>query len=304
MWNNTAEYVQKLVFGDIADNVLSFLEEVDSFHPDISNFAEGIISDRSDFSLFLKQLIDVAHYVSLHNYDRINLNILFKKYVKENKINIKALNAPSKTGIGVRFISNNLLKTEVRKRKVFQKVFLDILLNKGMSIWGSVPNNFDMFVAGSQDYLKEVEKAEQKIAKFQVLGLAKIANEIAESVDVFKKQFGDSYLNFNRLKMSTASLILAKYNNCILNDVKAIVGNGLPFQCYAVPYNEIDQLKFNKTKNTIDALENSKSSFDYYIVLVPYFGTDNIAGVEDLSIKNGVVLGERDNICYFIGMLE
>ena len=97
-----------------------------------------------------------------------------------------------------------------------QIIDLSSFFKKGDEIWVSQPNSFQNFIRYNTSYQEEINIAERKAQRYHNLGCKGLADNIQEAIASFKSQVHEAYFNFNRVTMTNAAIILAKFIGCRL----------------------------------------------------------------------------------------
>lgn len=284
--------VLQIALGTFAPKLHGFLQEVSLDHKDLELISDGLFN--SNFSSFLEEIISLASIIYNNNLSKVGLYLesTFRKFVRDNNYSISNIDRPSKNGQFIRLVNNPEIRRSLRERKLVKAVNLDNIFKKNKGSWNSYPCDFSFYERNSLKYLEELDKAIAIRDKYQNLGLPTLAQEVDVSVQKFESQFKDTYNGYYKLRMSDAAIILARQNNCIINELNTITRNGLPYQCLIHPFYTIENIIPLEAKNLILVLD-SLSLFDHYFILCPSSRIE----------KRSVIMGDRDGVCYFLGQI-
>jgi hypothetical protein len=203
------EDVIRLGLGDIGLKLKNFILQVDLSHPEISNVFDGILADNQEFSQSCRELLALASHARQDNLVYVT-PYLNQFLYKEHKTLIRKIDAPSSNRINVRFLKNPEEREQVRCSKKMQIIDLQGIYKKGKSFWDSQPANFSRFMRFDTGYQEELKKAEKKAKRYEELGCISLAEEVRRTMELFREHTECNYFGFNRITMTTASIILAK----------------------------------------------------------------------------------------------
>lgn len=203
------EDVIRLGLGDIGLKLKNFILQVDLNHPEISNVFDGILADNQEFSQSCRELLTLASHARQDNLVYVT-PYLNQFLYKEHKTLIRKIDAPSTNRINVRFLKNPEEREQIRCSKKMQIIDLQGIYKKGKSFWDSQPTNFSRFLRFDTGYQDELKKAEKKAKRYEELGCVSLAEEVRRTMELFREHTECNYFGFNRITMTTASIILAK----------------------------------------------------------------------------------------------
>ena len=286
------EDVIRLGLGDIGLKLKSFVQQVDLSHPQISNVFDGIFADNQEFSQSCRELLILANY-ALHDNLVCVTPYLNQFLYKEHKPCIRKIDSPSANRINVRFLKDPEEREQIRCSKKMQIIDLQGIYKKGKNFWESQPNNFSRFLRFDTGYQEELKKAEKKAKRYEELGCISLAEEVRRTMELFREHTECNYFGFNRITMTTASIILAKFlgflyiesngeDNIVVNrkmfynfnpestieynPYVSMVSGGITFtdrpqtpynyEPRVYPYHEFSNIASDETKNIIYHLEN------------------------------------------------
>lgn len=284
--NDYDEELIRLGLGDIGLKLKSFIQQVDLAHPEISNVFDGILADNQAFSLFCRELLILANYAKQDNLTLI-LPLLNQCLYKEHKTLIRKIDAPSANRINVRFLKNSEEREQVRCSKKMQSIDLQGIYKKGKNFWDSQPNNFARFLRFDTGYQEEIKKAEKKAKRYEELGCISLAEEVRRTMDLFREHTECNYFGFNRITMTTASVILAKslnYSYVENRDVDGIVVNRKVFY----NFNPETPIEFNPYVSSLVGnttfTDRPQTPYNYEPRIYPYHEFSSIASDETKNI--------------------
>ena len=265
--------------GKIGLKLKDLLESVDSTHPEIVNFLEGIIADDQVFSQNCIELLKIAEFAKANNL--LNIVPEFGRQIIKTNISrqiIKQLDAPKNNRMYVRLLTDPEERQEIRMTKRLQFIDLAWIYKKGDEVWNSLPENFDKFLRFDSAYQDQIEQAERKAQRYLQLGCESLYEEIKKSIVEFKENMQQAYFGFNRITMTSAAVILAKslaFNfsietNVIHDSCGALRTNGM----ITVPREFFGELNFDP-----DATNQREGLFDYFYEprVYPYHELSDLA---------------------------
>jgi hypothetical protein len=226
-----------------------------------------------------------------------------------------------------------------RSCKSMQPVDLTLVYKKKINdLWKTQPDNFLSYRRFYLLYQEELANLEKKMDSFRRIGCNFLADEMKINIDAFLASQPGFYYGFNRIKLSIAAVILAKVNrfnyipvdepiyspsSIFFHADKSLLGKIVRHREACEPgdsqseytpryYTHLEALDFDLKCNPdmiklIDFLDHfpplmGKPLFDHYRVLVP--------GIKDQKHKDKhlidkelvcpILIGERDNSCFFI----
>lgn len=294
--------------GKIGLKLKDLLESVDSTHPEIINFLDGIIADDQAFSRNCIEILKIAEFARSNNL--LNVVPEFGRQIIKTNISrqiIKQLDSPKNNRMYVRLLPDPEERQKIRTSKRLQSIDLAWIYKKGDEVWNSLPENFDKFLRFDSAYQDQIEQAERKAQRYLQLGCESLASEINKSIVEFKENMHQAYFGFNRITMTNASVILAKslgFNfsiekNVIQDSCEVLKTNGaitvpreffgelnfysdamnqreilFDYEPRVYPYHELSDLASEQVKQTIEVLESfpdagNKPIFDHFGIIVP-----------------------------------
>ncbi len=311
--SNCKEEILKQAWGDIESvKFLDFIKHIDITHPDLNN----IFSEEER-----KILLNAIKIQNFCFKEECYLNEHVSKLVsKDIRAKLWKFGNPMENMCQIRMMRYPEDRRAARCKKAIRPVEMDSLLKKGESFWANHPNGFKLYVRNNDMFSGDVEKTKQKIEHYKKLGCLSLCEEITKSLNVFKKQLNEDYLGFHRINLTSASIVLAKVHGFIRTDKEIVFGSfnsSANYKPYIYPWNSVEEYASDQMKKIINRLEyfpacSNKSIFDNIIILVPsiYTNKTEVKSIPNQKtydwelVKAGclhpVVLGERDDKCYFI----
>jgi len=294
--NKVPELVSKLQYyddeiirsglGDVGLKLKNFLLQVDLSHPEIANVFDGILADNQDFSLYCRELLSLADFAHRDNLYLV-VPYLNQFLYKEHKSSIRKIDAPSANRVNVRFLKDPDEREQIRCSKKMQIIDLQGIYKKGKSFWDSQPNNFARFLRFDTGYQDELKKAEKKAKRYDELGCTSLADEVRKTMELFREHTECNYFGFNRITMTTASIILAKslgYGYFEDNSGDKIVINRKIFYNFnpesPIEYNPYVSLASGNNAFT----DKPQTPYDYEPRVYPYHEFSSIASEETRNI--------------------
>lgn len=283
---NYDDQVIQIGLGDFGGKLKKFILQADLSHPEFPNAFDGILSDNQDFSLHCRELLSLANFVKQEN---LNLVLpLFNQFLyKEYKTAIKKIEIPSVNRVNVRFLKDKEEREQIRCSKKMQIIDLQGIYKKGKSFWDAQPNHFSRFLRFDTGYQDELKKAEKKVKRYEELGCRALADEVQKTMDLFREHTKCNYFGFNRITMTTASVILAKSLGYVYvedNSGDKIVVNRKAFFNFN-PEPLIEYNPYVSIMNGINAFtEKPQTPYDYEPRVYPYYEFASIASEETQKI--------------------
>lgn len=312
--------VAETALGKIGRKLVEFINSVDLNHPDLSPTIDGIFCDDTNFRQQVQDVLDLAD--KCKHLTSIATN--FHKLVERNKFSKAFLHNER---FGIRLYKSKKDQDAIRKKRKMQNVDLRAVYKKGNEVWNSQPNNFKVYNRHNLPYLKEIESSEERIYKYADLGCSSIADKLTEQVRQLRINLSYRYCGFNRVTMTTASIVLAKMHGYRLrtawdiNDnltVSIIIPSSLlynfmpddselptvfipsysegsyhyearAYPIHQIPASEAMLELVNHLDNFPDM--NGKSLFDDLIVLVPSVRIHDYNGTYFIRDLKGNILG-------------
>jgi hypothetical protein len=286
--------IAELALGKIGRSLIEFINKIDLQHPDVQYVVDQVFQNDGHLKQQVQELLELAD--KCRHLTAISAN--FHKLVDRNRL----LKTPLQ--FAARLFKSSKERSSFRKEKTSQIVDLKNICNKGVEFWNRQCSNFSTFNRYSVPYLKDIEDYEEKAEKYLDVGCKDISNKLGHEIRALRAAFNDRYCGFNRITISRASLILAKMHGCRfkvswdIHDNKSnsiVTQKSEPYQPRAYPLHEVIHTASDDMIYLIDHLDefpaiNRKALFDNYVILSPSM---------ELAAQP-VLLGERDNKCYFI----
>ncbi len=193
--------VAELALGKIGKKLINFINAVDIDHPDLPYAIEGIFLD-SFCRQQTQELLELAE--KCKHLSSITAN--FPKLINKHGF--------SKHFLRAEYYAPRLLKakrdiSEIRKNRNSQNVDLK-KLHKSGTFWNRCPDDFSVYNRHNIPYLSVIEESERRLDRLINLGCTSIADKVAAEVRELRINLSYRYCGFNRVKVVTASAILAK----------------------------------------------------------------------------------------------
>jgi len=313
--------------GSLGQKVKDFALNLDLYHPEIKNIFDGVLADDQDFSKYCIELLWLGKFAKEQNLNKIFPEIsqtVLKQSFDSNLI--KKIENPQKGKMYVRLLKDCNNRKELRLLKKMQSIDLQIVYKKGKEIWDNQPNSFFSFLRFDKSYENDIKIAEKKLNRYKELGCTSLANEIQKSIDAFNEHIKDCYFGFNRITMTSASIVLAKslgyrclnsqdivtgaenfkivvdrsffgkYNfdpnqSDILEYTTSRSSDLFDYEPRIYPLHELIDLASDEVKKTINLLEafpdcNNKPIFDHFGVIVPSVNFPTCSSNNMFSIRD------------------
>jgi len=301
---NSDHGILRTAFGDIGDKIVAFLKSVDISHPNIEDCYDGIFQDDGEFHQVFDELCSYSNFGKANKFTKLSelLQSFMSKYILDNFKILSKIDVPENNRCNLRFLNDSEKKEKIRCQKKMQIIDLNSAYKKGIYNLNSHPNNFYNFLRFDKSLENEVKNMERKAKRYEDLGCSFLANEITNNLKSYHEYIRQSYFGFNRITMSTASLILSRnfnYTNSITptifsgqSDIFKIFAtqgnfgkyffdeneeiNGYEYEPKIYPLNYFNDILTDKVKDVISKLESfpeadNKSIFDFYGLIVPSF---------------------------------
>ena len=219
---NSDPEILKIAFGEQSLKIIEFFKSVDIDHPDIENCYDGIFSDSSDFISVYDEIYAYAKFGKENNFQKTMafLQELMNNYVHENYKILSKIDLPENNRCNIRLVPDKQRREKIRSQKKMQHIDLQSVSKKGLHYYNSHPNNFNNFIRFDKTLDVEIKRLKSKAQRFAELGCAFLAQEINDNLQSYQEYVNQTYFGFNRITMSTASIILAKnleYKYSIVN---------------------------------------------------------------------------------------
>lgn len=305
--------ILKTAFGDQAEKIVEFLNIIDIEHPDIQNCYDGIFSDSSDFIAVFDEIYAYAKFGKDNKFVKtmLFLHQLMSNYVYENYKILSKIDTPENNRCNIRFLSDKQKRENIRLQKKMQYIDLQSVCKKGMHHYNCHPSSFNNFIRFDKSLDEEIKKLKNKAKRFQDLGCSFLADEINENLQSYQDYVNQTYFGFNRITMSSASVILAKnlsfkcsvsssYSSSNLESIRIFVsqdyfGNYIfdqeniefknnhksyEYEPKIYPLHVFSDILTDQVKSIVDYLEsfpdaNNKPIFDFFGVIVPAINFPN-----------------------------
>lgn len=209
--------VIELALGKFGVKLRSFAQAIDLEHPHVSQLFEEIMPEPGTLeNLF--ELLQLAELGKANNLTKI-ISALGSKVICREKFCrnlLRAIDNPANNRWRIRLLKTRAERDQVRSQKHMQIIDLSSFFKKGDEIWVSQPNTFHNFIRYNTSYQEEISVAERKAQRYLGLGCKGLSDNIQEAINSFKSQVHESYFDFNRVTMTNAAIVLAKFLGCRL----------------------------------------------------------------------------------------
>lgn len=288
--------------GEFGIKIFDFFSSVDLDHPDLSNCYDGLFDKNSNFSQFLEEFLNTCNLIETYNFDMVSkcLKISACDYIKQNYEQISKIDISENNKCNVRLLKDKQKISDIRKYKKMQIIDLQGIYKKGMSYYSNHPHDFYKYLRFDESLVNELQKMEQKAQRYEQIGCSLLANEIRKNLANFQEHAKNTYFGFNRITMSSASIILAKNLefemksenlNCefssenykihidqnYVKDVNFLSNSRIEYFEYEpviYPMHIFDGMLTANVKNVLNILDNfpeanDKPIFDFFGIIVP-----------------------------------
>jgi len=209
--------VIELALGKFGMKLRSFAQAIDLEHPHVGQLFEEIMPE-PDTLENLFELLQLAEYGKANKLTRVISTLGNKVICKEKFCRnlLRTIDSPINNRQRLRLLKTREERDQVRQKKNMQIIDLSSFFKKGDEIWVSQHNSFQNFIRYNTSYQEEINIAERKAQRYLNLGCKGLADNIQEAIASFKPQVHEAYFNFNRVTMTNAAIILAKFIGCRL----------------------------------------------------------------------------------------
>lgn len=209
--------VIELALGKFGMKLRSFAQAIDLEHPHVAQLFEEIMPEPGTLeNLF--ELLQLAEFGKANKLTRV-ISTLGSKVICREKFCrnlLRTIDNPANNRWRIRLLKTRAERDQVRLHKHMQIIDLSSFFKKGDEIWVSQPNTFQNFIRYNTSYQEEISVAERKAQRYLNLGCKGLSENIQVAIDSFKVQVHEGYFNFNRVTMTNAAIILAKFIGCRL----------------------------------------------------------------------------------------
>lgn len=314
-----ADQIIYSVLGETGTAFKNFLNNLDLDHPEINETMNGVFSCKKPYYEKIRDVLELKKIIKKENLPFID-QLLNKIALQENDLKhfVKILENFILNKPPVRLLKNEHERILFRKTKKIQKINLDIAYDKGISYIDNLPNDFLNYVRFDPSQITEVSNLKLKVERYKEIGCNFLADDLSKSIDEHLEEHGKPYYGFNKISLTTTSLILAKFIGLELNLGKYHISSSwfgdlwkchhmyLEYEPKVYPYHLLENCS-EFVLNTVNYLEsmpdiNGKPVFDNYAVVIPSANIDQDLEME--LVKKGVLksilVGEKDGSCYFL----
>lgn len=312
--------VAELALGKIGKKLITFINAVDIDHPDLSYAIEGIFLDafcRQQTQELLELAENCKHLSSIRaNFPKlINKHGFSKHFLQAEYYAARLLKA--KRDIGVARKKRNVQNVDLKK------------LYKSSTLWNRCPEDFSIYNRHNIPYLSVIEESERRLDRLVDLGCTATADKITAEIRELRINLSHRYCGFNRVKIVTASAILAKLHGYKLKTtwdihdnqtMKVIIPNNLlydfqpdetelpsafmkrsenedhEYEARLYPVHALYSTASEEMVRVLDALDNfpdmnNRVLFDNLLILMPSVKLYDYNGTYFVKDKKGNILG-------------
>lgn len=350
----------RFALGDFGTSVSRFVGLLDLEHPESESVRDFLFGGEPYFSDKFLQFLGVAEYAwrsGLHACFPFLGSSMVKEYMSQG--------AQRKVQDGqiarcfVRAMKDGSDRDRLRRSKKTQPIDLQALWKKGDDLWSSLPDDFSRFLRFDSAYEDDLAQAVTKMKRYEELGCTTLASEMQATINLFRETMQQSYYGFNRVTMTNAAVVLAKFHGYRFVAERNITFGGVSctgssrveasqdaigdyvfsvdesstnpafvYQPKVYCYHSMEDLASEEIRSTVCFLEsfpeaNGKPIFDHFGVIVPsvtyngmclrdssglihkFSDQQEVSCALDRSLVKTksvvpILVGERDNKCYFI----
>lgn len=205
---NCSKEVLESALGNVGIRFFDLFCQIDLDHPDIvSLFCEKF----KDYQKFSIEFIESAKASQGKNLSGAELRVK-KTIANDLEEIIEVVEQRSKNRVNLRFLKDEKERAEIRLQKRMQTIDLRSLYKKGRNYWDSLSDDFFKFIRFDDAYNDDLALAEKKSRQYKELGCTFLATEIEKTIVVYKSNMDQSYFGFNRITITNAAAILAKFS--------------------------------------------------------------------------------------------
>ena len=361
-----------MAFGEFGICLGRFVKSLDLSHPESISICDAIFGTDHFFADKFYDLLMLAEIAAERGHTSC-FPFLGQAVIREymSKPVYKRIETGQTARSYVRVVEDRQQRGSLRKGKRTQIIDMQSLYKKGDEVWSAQPEDFGRFMRFDSAYRSELEQAEKRMLRYRDMRCSTLAQEMQRSINSFRENMDQSYYGFNRITMTNAAVVLAKFlgyrfvpeqqmsigsfsysanpkiviDQSSLGDYRFTVDNyvgGLSqeqamakimgqkhvYQPKVYPYPMLEDLAGDGVRKIVDCLERfpelgGKPIFDHYGVIVPsvlytescfrdsngliqrFDDMNELSLVLDRSLIKTksvipVLVGERDNRCFFI----
>ena len=308
------------IFGDFGNKLKNVFNDFDLLHPQISYCCDSFFSLDKPFFKKIREIFELRKIIQKEEFSFVVdlLNNSFK-YENDLKFFINKIKSFASNKLPARLIKDPEKRNYIRKLKKIQSIDLNFVYKRGSFYLDSLLKDFNSYIRFDQSQVNELKQITDKINRYKELGCNFLAEDLKNSTDGQIVEYGSQYFGFNRINLITCALVLAKFLDIEMNLNRFQISSSFfedAWKCHHMyfdykpkvyPYYELEFCSSDYIKEIISYLDkmpdaNEKPIFDSFSVLVPTSDIDKDIELE--LIKNGilksVLIGEKDNWCYFL----
>jgi len=322
----------KLAFGIYGPRIQTFAQKVNYQNPLIHSVLDGELTSvktgsfNSEIQDYLR-LVVYAKSWKMSSLIKDNLKRLISRHPawhKIKKLSVKQF---------ARLFKHEEDRQDARNRNPYQVVDLDAFAKNKDAYWKQ-----ELDFTAYYRFQKNIEKdnnLKQKLELFTDKGFIGVANLVKKELAIFEKKDKEKdYFGFKKITATKAAILIARINDFELKEIssknifltlttstasdlvvsKTIQKNNKTFFPIMYNYNKLSEVANSVCVETVALCENFPSNnntpiFDNYKVLVPSIlmpysenNSEKLEIISKLKRKDivGVLLGEKDNILYFL----
>ena len=210
--------VAELALGKIGKKLVEFINSVDLNHPDLPYVIDNIFQCDTVFRQQVQEALDLAERCKHLS----NIASSFHKLINRQHFSKYFLHTEH---FACRLWKSKRELNAIRKNRKMQNVDLKPLYKKGTAIWNYQPDDFKIYNRHNMPYLQDIEDSERKLDRYINLGCTSITDKLTSEIRKLRINLSYRYCGFNRITMTTASVILARMHGYKLKTVWDIHDN-------------------------------------------------------------------------------
>lgn len=284
------------LLGDMGKKINSFLDSVDESHPELRRCYNGLFGCGSDFSKVVMELLHCHDHAKSNGYATAQeiLSAQSRKYIEERFPDTLKIDTPERNRCNVRMIPDKEKREAIRRQKRMQIIMMESVCKKGCSHFESHPDNFMKYMRFDQSLKSELERLEERALRYENIGCHALSSEIRSSLQPYHEQVKNTYYGFNRITISSASVILARNlgffaakhslsDECKIQVGKEYLGDHsllsesvemLDYEPVIYPLSDFESQMTANMRSVVDTLDSfhdagGKAIFDFYGLVVP-----------------------------------
>jgi len=300
------QQLMRFAFGDFGSSLASFVKMLDLDHPESDAVSSLLFGGEAFFSDKFFEFILLAEQAKASGLEAC-FPFLGQSVVREyisHSVQKKVHDGQLARSF-LRTIRSKDDRERFRRSKKTQTIDLQALWKKGDDLWSSLPADFSRFMRFDSAYDKDISQATAKMHRYEEMGCTTLAEDMQSTINVFRETMQQSYCGFNRVTMTSAAVILAKFHGyefvadrsisfgnlsfsgpsrvqvsqSSLGDYIFAVDEASPEPCFSyLPkvycYHSLEEIASDEIKSVVNTLEEfpgacDRPIFDHYGVIVP-----------------------------------